>query len=376
MKIGILTQPLHVNYGGLLQAYALQTILKRMGHDPYIVQRISPQRSRLKNTIYSLAKIILGYKPWYLLNWTESEYIEKDIRIFKYKYIYPVTPKLQSTSELSARTLTDDYEAFIVGSDQVWRPKYSPCITNYFLDFAEKREVKRIAYAASFGVDDWEFTQKDTEVCANLLKKFDAVSVREISAVKLCREYFGVEAQHLVDPTMLLEISDYKTLVESEKEPVCNGDLFYYVLDASMDKIAVQTKIVNQLGLKPFISMPKKNLTRENIRSDIEVCVYPRVTQWLRSFIDARMVLTDSFHGCVFSIIFNKPFWVIGNKDRGMTRFNSLLEMYGLENRLISIEDINNIDFSENIEWESINRKRAEQKQRSLNFLTNNLKYE
>lgn len=376
MKIGILTQPLHTNYGGLLQAYALQTVLKRMGHEPWIVRRVPAGRSRFRQSLYNVVKVLLGRKPYYMMNVSESEYVAKNVRIFRDKYIDPVTPLLDSTAKLSARTLTDDYDAFVVGSDQVWRPVYSPCITNYFLDFAEGRDVWRIAYAASFGVDHWEFGSGDTNACARLARQFDAISVREDSACELCKNYLGVDALHVLDPTMLLEAADYEWIVKAENEPPCEGDLFCYVLDEAPEKAAVLKDMAARQGLAPFTSMPRLRFSRENFSADAESCVFPRVTRWLRSFMDARMVLTDSFHGCVFSIIFNKPFWVIGNEGRGLARFHSLLGMYGLENRLITPDKAPHIAYDAPIDWETVNGKRRAYQTRSLDFLTNSLYHE
>ena len=85
--------------------------------------------------------------------------------------------------------------------------------------------------------------------------------------------------------------------------------------------------------------------------------VLPSPEQWLRSFRDAQMVFVDSFHGAVFSIIYNKPFWVLGNKKRGMARFDSLLSLFGLQHRLITIDEIGRIDIFSPIQWECVNAK-------------------
>ena len=89
--------------------------------------------------------------------------------------------------------------------------------------------------------------------------------------------------------------------------------------------------------------------------------------------MDAKMVFTDSFHGCVFSIIFNKPFWVIGNTERGNARFDSLLKIFNLQDRLISPDDINKTDLTLPINWEKVNSIKKEWQEKSFNFLKNNL---
>jgi hypothetical protein len=262
----------------------------------------------------------------------------------------------------------------VVGSDQVWRPRYSPCITNYFFDFLSPQDkVKRIAYAASFGVDEWEFSEEETSKCKDLLKLFDSISVREASGTHLCSKYLNRDdALHVLDPTMLLEKEDYISIVEREKEPKSSGALFCYILDESSEKKQIIESIVSQINTIPFTQMPKCKITYENLRDRLEDCVYPSVTAWLRAFIDAEMVITDSFHGCVFSIIFNKPFWVIGNKERGFARFDSLLSIFGLQNRLISSGALP-VDTYATINWSRVNAIKKEWQQKSMNFLKNNL---
>lgn len=89
--------------------------------------------------------------------------------------------------------------------------------------------------------------------------------------------------------------------------------------------------------------------------------------------MDAKLVFTDSFHGCVFSIIFNKPFWVIGNKERGNARFDSLLKLFNLESRRVDINDIDNIDFTAPIDWNEVNTVKKEWQEKSITFIKENL---
>ena len=212
MKIGILTQPLYMNYGGLLQAYALQTILKNEGHEVWIIQRIHAynyswlyqQMSWLKFLLKQIASIIAGKKTL-----KQAKKDTADSRLytmaFTCKYISPRSRLLSTDEALKNFVSKMDFDAFVVGSDQVWRPKYSPNIYNYFLDFAENLKVKRVAYAASFGTSDWEFSEEETQKCRSLIQKFDLVSVRENDGVILCSEYLDRnDAKWVLDPTMLL----------------------------------------------------------------------------------------------------------------------------------------------------------------------------
>lgn len=378
MKLGIFTQPLYNNYGGLLQCFALQTVLKRIGHDAVVVRRErdrfnKPFILKFKNFAKNIIRVCIG-RRW-VKNITQEQwnFISQHTQNFVNKYIQSKTPRLITNSQLKEYISKNHFDGYVVGSDQVWRPRYSPCITNYFLDFAENADVRRVAYAASFGVDEWEFSADITPRCAQLAQKFDAVSVREASAVGLCNQYLGVDALHVLDPTMLLEKEDYIAVVEAEKEPKSAGNLFCYVLDKAAEKDEAIARVADSLHLQPFTCMPSLNASFENLKKDIDACVFPPVTRWLRGFMDADMVITDSFHGCAFSIIFNKPFWVIGNVARGMARFHSLLSIFGLESRLLDVNNLTNVDWQSPIDWDKVNAIKHDWQAKSKEFLKENL---
>lgn len=375
MKIGILTQPFNTNYGGLLQAYALQTVLRRMGHQTLFLTRESKYlhiRSivqRIAFRLYILVREIMMGANAYFPNKRERNTIRKNTDVFVEKYLNH-SPYLRNTSELRKYTLKKQFDAYIVGSDQVWRPDYSPYIPNYFLDFAVGQNAIKLAYAASFGVSDWCFTDSQTRECSELIKQFKAVSVRENTAILLCKEFLGISAQLVLDPTLLLDKDDYIQLVNEAEEEHKNGNLFCYVLDESLKISTVVSHIAEQTGLIPFTTMPKRGISnRINAKFHLNDCVFPRVTEWIRSFMDAEMVVTDSFHGCIFSILFNKPFWVVGNKDRGLARFESLLALYKLESRYISEDTMKIPNINETIDWEYVNRRTRELRIESLGFL-------
>lgn len=375
MKIGILTQPLYNNYGGILQNYALQTVLKGLGHE-VITLNIKKESTKLRkygSILKRSAQRLLGQKVRVRTWPTEKEslIISQYTRKFIQKNII--------TTDIIAKKVNErllyyyNFDAFVVGSDQVWRPRYSPQLSTYFLDFLDNNpDVIKIAYAASFGVDDWEFTDTQTKKIKKLIKLFDAISVREDTAVGLCDKYFDINATHLLDPTMLLNIDAYISLVKKERVKESSGDLFTYILDTSSEKNYIVDMIANKYKLKPFSVMQSKRFTEYN-RNGINDCVFPPVEEWIRGFIDAKFVVTDSFHGTVFSILFNKPFISIANKRRGLTRFTSLLKLFKLEERLICsyedflIEEINEID------WDRTNLILKQEVDRSIRFIQESL---
>lgn len=403
MKIGILTQPLYCNYGGLVQCYALQETLKRMGHEAVVLQREWNRQYTLKGacTYYAkhLVKMLMGRKEsWhYYVAQEKRDYIAKETNKFTETYITPRSEHCYTTEQLKQEVERLHLDAIVVGSDQVWRPYYSPCQPNYFLDFlgstgSPTANIKRISYAASFGGDNWDWSPDLTAQCAALLQKFDAVSVREQSGIRLCQEHFNVDAIQVLDPTMLLEKEDYIRLFEkfeslkvqkgtnpsnpsnsSNPSNHKRGSLFNYVLDRSEEKQNIIRTIAQKTGKTSFCSMPELDDSIYNLYGDIDKAVYPPVESWLSAFDEAEMVVTDSFHGTVFSIIFNKPFWVVGNEGRGMARFETLLSLYGLQDRMISAKTLNTIDLNAPIDWNIVNDKRAELQVVAIDFLTNAL---
>lgn len=336
MKIGIITLPFHTNYGGILQAYALQKTLQNLGCEVEFLERHKETDLlpiKVRYLIYvkrTLRKVFKGTKE----------------RVFLESYKHKTDPVVrQHTNQfikkcLNVRYIRDaseikenDYDAFVVGSDQIWRNNDRGERTDFFpfLDFTEGWHVKRIAYACSFGSEKWTYTPEVSAKISSLLKLFDYVSVREHSAVNYCNDRLGINAVHVLDPTMLLGREEYVKLVKNANTNPSKGSMLCYVLDESKQTDELIQKIANERNLVPF----RVNSRVENIMANLTDRIQPPLEQWLRGFMDAEFVVTDSFHACVFSMIFNKPFICLGNKKRGMTRFHSLLHMYGQEHRLI-----------------------------------------
>ena len=376
MRIGILTLPLHTNYGGILQAYALQTVLERMGHEVVVFD--TPNKCPLP----PLWKLPLSFAKRILL-----KSMGRIDRIFIERYnnrVYPVITKeiqpfidekihrkvFANFSKIGAR----EFDAIVVGSDQVWRSIYFvPMwlgfpIENAYLSFTKGWNLKRISYAASFGTDKWEYNEEQTLHSREALQMFDAVSVREENGVKLCKQYFDVDALHVLDPTMLLDVNEYIELFKQKQTPKSKGNLLNYVLDETDEIESLIKKVASMKKMVPFaVNNPYEGDNTKPLNQRIK----PSVEAWLRGFYDADFVITDSFHACVFSIIFKKQFIVIGNKERGMARFESLLKMFGLEERLVDEKvDVNNLY---PIDYDKVYNLYGQLKERSLHFLSENL---
>lgn len=363
MKIGILTLPLHINYGGILQAYALQTVLERMGHEVCLIAKekepfalpiwkrpFSYSKRILKNIMGQPFPIFCEQK----MKREEPIVMQNIIRFIETYIKRQIIDDFYDVKE-------SDYDAIVVGSDQVWRPKYFHPIKHAYLDFTEGWNIKRIAYAASFGTDNWEYTNKQEKICCDLIRKFNFVSVREESGIKLCNEHFGLKVKQMIDPTLLLSKDDYIKLVQSGNTHKSEGNLLCYILDETPKKIELINKEAELRQLQPFWVNSKTD-----IRIPLNERIQPSVEQWIRGFYDAKFVITDSFHACVFAIIFRKPFLAIGNIYRGMSRFISLLNLFGLEDRLYIDKQSNQV---KEINWTRVTSIINDRQQEAYTFL-------
>lgn len=348
MKIRILTQPLGHNIGGILQNYALTTVCKKFSKD---VKTINISRST--PIWFPIIKYGASIKRIFLKVFVDSKTV---IRWWLEEKKIPIPQKndviyLKNYKQIRNISFSDTITIF--GSDQVWRKEMSPDIMTFFGKFL-KDNIPRIAYAASFGLDSWQFDERKTAKIISLLKKFKAISVREESAVKLLAER-GIHAQLALDPTMLLQPEDYTTLeTTASRQTSATPHIFLYCLD----KHFLQDDVITLLCKKKHISV--KN-AMENLQID----------NWISGLRTADYVITDSFHGTIFSILFHKKFIVVANENRGLTRLQSLLKMFGLENRLImSFEDFDYEKLDAGIDYESFDAILNQKKLESLDFLS------
>lgn len=378
MKIAILTLPLHTNYGGILQAYALQTVLQRMGHDVEVLDTdIAKHRPAwMMPMVYSkrmVMKLFRRESTFLFLEQKlrrETPVVRQNTQKFIGKNV--ITRYIASLSEITP----DDYDCIITGSDQIWRKPYftwmwHSSVADAFLRFTDGwSRLRRVAYAASFGVDNLnEYTPGEIEECARAIRTFDAVTVRETDGIGICRDNFGVEASAVVDPTMLLAREDYVDLIKNAGINKSRGDMLCYVLDPDEYKQKIINHIANAKSLTPF----NVNAPVDDLSLPVTERIQPPVEEWLQGFNDAKFVVTDSFHACVFSIIFGKPFLAIVNAGRGVSRFTSLLSRFGLLDRLITADSLSRAcdAASTDIDWGKVHDILEHSRSEAIQYLSN-----
>lgn len=355
MKIGILTQHFLLNYGGIIQNYALQQVLLKLGHEPLTFEHDTCY-SRTRWLLRTFKQILTthSFKNLPIYPVYKGRIGNKNFIKFVLKHINSV-PVKDFVPSLTAKY---GIEAYVVGSDQVWRPAFNldPRLGNMFLDFADDT-VKKLSYAASFGCKEWEYTKEQEQMCGKLAKRFDAISVREASGVDLCKQHFGGDATLVLDPTLLLTKEDYEKVCADI--PTKNKHIFVYSLVVSDKVLAVASSISQKTGLPVVVKQAGDKVKKEDTIED-----------WFAEFRDADYIVTDSFHGMVFSIIFNKPFYIVMNPSGGNDRYISLLSQLDLMDRIIKDNQVSNM---ESINWEEVNQKLASLRQESMNFLKGKL---
>lgn len=316
MKIALLTIWREKNYGAELQAYATINVLQQLGCDVKMIDIRLSDCSHLNWKGY-IGRFISQLGPSH-----------RKFCSFWKKYI-PTTERYKSIKEIQLNPPQADI--YIVGSDQVWNPKLTnEFATLYFLNFGDIN-IKRISYASSFGTDMWKYPNLKDEV-KTLLSRFDYITCREDTGVEILKGDFGVNAEHVIDPTLLIE--DYSSLTGETTE---RNTLVYYPLTTDPELEAFSLKLAKELNL-----IPVNNKFCTTILGFAE---WDRVsiTEWVKNIAEAKFVVTRSFHGMVFSILYKRQFAVLAGSHGRSTRLTSLLEMLGIEDRFFkSIEELNN----------------------------------
>lgn len=320
-KVGIVGLQHSQNIGNNLLKYAMYIKLINLGFEPYIIG------VRYGNSNIS-----------FLLNNVKVRLINKSFNEIK----------------------KNDYDILVVNSDQTWRRQKSEFFYDIaFLNFSKNWNITKFVYGASLGLDYWHYTKKEEEVAKSLIKYFKGISVREKGSIKLIEKHLGFKPTFVLDPTLLIDKKYYLKLIKNFRIQNDIGDNFIFIY-----------KLINSKQLNILI----KNI-KEKYKYKIYLIDYNVINQ-IQKFIygvyNCRAVITDSFHGTIFSIIFNKPFISFVYKSKGKERFNTLKEIFNLHNRIINYDSYPDIRLLE--KPLKINKNMLTSlKKKSIRFLKKNL---
>lgn len=354
-KIGIITMHRINNYGSVLQAFALQYIIEKMGFDVQLIDYNYPNIFQYTRGV-ALPKNDWKAKVIKSMSWLHP-YNRYDYKFqdFRNRY-FKLSPYYKDFDVIHQKAIS--YDLYITGSDQVWNPKFTKGDTTFLLDFAEKN-ANKISYASSFSCT--QLGKEYEATYSELLAQYQAISVREWGGVELVKRLTGQQAVITVDPTLLLDDNAWKTVV-SKRCRYSKNYILLYVLSYSFNPIPyiydlalylskeLDLRIV-VLGKHPYLSKYK------NVESILDA----GPLEFLQLIENAVCVVTSSFHGTAFSVNYKKPVYAVVNDKNDDDRISSFLSDLSLDESIIPMGmalDTIPLDMHSESSWSILNQKR------------------
>lgn len=366
-KVGIITQHRVVNYGSVLQTYALQEKVKELGYSCEVIdyyperftpigmlKRIKDKSERFKKSLIArtLARIIII--PSYIIRF----------KMF-FKFInshFDMTEKTYKTEE-ELNKANFDYDVFCTGSDQVWNYGWNERIEYpYFLQFAPDSS-KKISYAASFGKS--ELDPQEISETTRLLKRYDAISLRELSGVNIVENLGIKNSVNVLDPTLLLTGKEWRKLSSNKYSED------KYILIYNLNRNPKIDKYAEELSKETGLKVRYLSYQLHEFYKNGKMFCNPKVEDFLALIDGASYIITDSFHATAFSLNFNKEF-VIVYPERFSTRLQSILEILDLTDRVAKNEKDMSI-INNKIDYNRVNELLNTERKKSLDWLSSAL---
>lgn len=371
MKIGIITLYYNTrNYGGVFQAYALTRYLCNQGHD---AEQITFNNQRVVNYPKSLIEKLKVYgfghcfKRFfqYPVEWMDRKINESlwnkyktgiEKRSLKFKDFRERIPHTKVYTHDTIDEASDCFQCYVAGGDQIWNPKYwNP---EYFLQFVKSK--KKISISASIGTE--HYTEEEQKFAGKLLSDFDMITVREESAKRLLKSTFDIDSTVILDPVMLLSVEEWERIVKIPEEDMdfSTPYLFCYLLGKNVKVYKKVEEIAKYLKLPivypSFVQGPYKK-TEEQFGDVRLYSVGPE--EFLYLLRNSSYIVTDSFHGSVFSVLFHRPFWTMPRYDSGKIvssdRLYTFLKQMGIEERFFTIKERR--DWEKDIVWNGVDSR-------------------
>lgn len=343
MRIGILTFHNSDNYGSVLQNYALQEYLSERYHVRTEDINFIPPNTNVVNGYFekvsSIRKLIknLIKASCYRSYQRRRQYFAK----FRNNYIH-ISDK--TYSEDNASTIANDYDLVICGGDQIWNTACQDFSWVYYLFHIPVN--KKISYGCSMGA--CKFNDEDWNVIGNAITDFDAVSVREINAVNNIFKYTGIKCSNVPDPTFLLPQQSYESIA---RQCLIDRDfIFIYMINMDPDAMQLASDIASVSGMNAYTIISCKDSFKLKKYKNIRFVEDSSPEAFIAYIRDANVVLTNSFHGTAFSLIFNKKFYTIGSLTND-SRILTILTELNLKDR--AVDSISNVHLNDDIDYQS-----------------------
>ena len=360
MKIGQVTM-CGDNYGACLQAFALQYVLKKLHSE---IEYIRYSRTCSKEHASTFSKLCaLGIRGLvhYLKEYSFIKKRKNSFALFREKYIVRSPISYGNGNDLNV--LAQKYDAFICGSDMIWSEEFQEDWDFYFLNFAPK--TKSFSYAPSFGKNALSEDNKN-RVC-NYLNEFSRITCREEGGVDLIKSISDIAVKQVLDPTMLLGMDEWNEVINTRERIVEPPFVFMYLFG---EDDPARKQYISDIEKKYGKAYKLPGCRKEARKFPVD-SIGP--IEYLRLFRDAEFIVTDTFHGLMFSMIFNKQFVVLDRTDASKwakysDRMTSTLDMFGLANRYIFANKMNAGDLAK-IDYDIVNQKISLKRKESRDYL-------
>ena len=334
-KVGIITMHKVINYGSALQAYALQRTIEKLGYDCEIIDYIYPNEYHL-----SRYPKLPAWKSWILFIIQLLYGFPQKKRVKLFERFYKDYLKLSPVCYESREQLQDNppcYDIYVTGSDQVWNPKSIVEDTSFMLSFV-RNDVHKISYAASFATDS--IPDRFRRLYKAYLDMYSAISVREKNGIEIIRNLIGKKAELVLDPTILLEAEEYNLIADKSVVSINEPYILAYLLSYKFDPHPYVEHIVKYVQKKTGYKVVLLSVADTKMLFTSNAVRLQNVgpSEFVYLFKHASFVVTTSFHGTAFSVIYNKPFYTLVQPNSSDDRVTSLLKPLGLEKRLVYME--------------------------------------
>lgn len=360
------------NYGTCFQAYALCHKISELGYDPEIVRyvrgNINAQKvSGIKKILAKLKALPLNSIVEYVLSYKWIRERKRGFSDFRNRYMK--FGKTTNYRDCVHNDLGQTYDAFVCGSDMIWSEEFADDWRYFFLQFAPPK--KRISYAPSFGKN--EISSGKVKLCSDYLREIRCRSCREEAGVSLIRNQFGLSAVQVLDPTLLMKKDEWNRIIDGQGRMLEEKYTLTYVFGGFDGKRKDFFEKISKKGWGEHRIIPMNR--KQNGKNAVKGILGP--IEFLRLYRDAEFIITDTFHGLIFAIIYEKPFVVLKREDKGhwakySDRMTSTLKMFGLENRYIGSDSVI-LDEWKTLDYSEVNKKLLEKRKESLKYLNDSL---
>lgn len=366
-KIGLLTMHRVVNFGSILQAYATQVVIKKLGYDCEIINYQYPNKIHLEDHTSFLLKVLKVLME--IRYGFPGKKQRRAFRLFREKYLHQ-SEYFKTRDDLVERV--PEYDTYIVGSDQTWNVRHIGSDDTFLLAFVPT-DKRRISYASSAARK--ELPTLYINSFKQHLSAFNAISVREKHTQELIKNLLGKDVPVTLDPTLLLDANEWQLLARNSKLKIKTPFILVYILKYSFLPYPTATEVIKDVYDKyhlPIVALrysARENMGIEDV-INLHEGVGPEDFLWL--FMNASYVITTSFHGTAFSLNFRRPFYAIYNSSIEDDRIYSLLHLLGAES--CGVDVCKGYQSAKPVDYDKISQTLISERNKSISFLKSNLK--